>query len=71
LFDLDGTLIEFKFPVRESRILMLDFLRKRGYRISNFNENIRTQALIEQALEEWRQTVMLQMTPFDDIINWS
>jgi phosphoglycolate phosphatase len=46
---------------------MLEFLRKKGYQISNFDENMRTQALIDEAQEEWRQSAMLQKTPFDVI----
>ena len=53
LFDLDGTLIEFKFPVRESRFAMFDFLRINGYKVEHLKDNMRTQDLIDEADSQW------------------
>jgi HAD superfamily hydrolase (TIGR01509 family) len=53
LFDLDGTLIEFKFPIKESRLAMFDFLRKNGYKTDHFTDHMRTQDLIDDAEKQW------------------
>ena len=60
LFDLDGTLIEFKFPVRESRIAMFDFLRRNGYNVEHFNDDMRTQDLIDEAEIQWSRSEKLK-----------
>jgi phosphatidylglycerol---prolipoprotein diacylglyceryl transferase len=53
LFDLDGTLIEFKFPVKESRLAMFNFLKRNGYKVDHLKENIRTQELFDEAEAQW------------------
>lgn len=56
LFDLDGTLIEFKFPVRESRIAMFEFLTRNGYSTAGFKDTMRTQDLIDDAETQWKSS---------------
>jgi phosphoglycolate phosphatase len=49
LFDLDGTLVEFKFKVKESRLAMIEKLRRDGFDVGAMNEKTRTQAIIDEA----------------------
>lgn len=68
LFDLDGTLIEFKFPVRESRLAMFDFLRRNGYNLDHFKDNMRTQDLIDEAESQWSGSEKLkELHTFTDL----
>lgn len=60
LFDLDGTLIEFKFKVRESRIALIELLRRKGFNVESFNETTKTQPLIEDAERQWKTNVSLR-----------
>jgi HAD superfamily hydrolase (TIGR01549 family) len=49
LFDLDGTLVEFKFKVKESRVAMIEKLRHEGFDVSGMSETTRTQLIIDEA----------------------
>ena len=70
LFDLDGTLVEFKFKVKESRIAMIDLLKKEGYDPSPWSEDTRTQEIIDNAKEQWKSSGVLQdRKSFDKIRN--
>ena len=60
LFDLDGTLIEFKFPVKESRQAMIELLKKRNYDASQWTDQMRTQEIIDHACEQWHNSPVLQ-----------
>ena len=60
LFDLDGTLVEFKFKVKESRLAMIDLLAKKGFDQSGWNESSRTQEIIDQAEEQWKSSETLK-----------
>src|SRR5271165_151691 len=60
LFDLDGTLVEFKFRVKESRIAMIDFLESRSYDSTVWTESMRTQDIIDQSEEQWKSSRELQ-----------
>lgn len=53
LFDLDGTLIEFKFPIKESRRAMINLLELNGYNVGHLDDHIRTQDLIDSVREQW------------------
>jgi len=55
LFDLDGTLVEFKFKVRESRRAMIEWLRLKGFKVQNLTEATRTQEIIDAAYKEWKE----------------
>ncbi|MHB8565919.1 MAG: HAD family hydrolase [Nitrososphaerales archaeon] len=48
LFDLDGTLIEFKFKVKESRQAILEMLGLKGHELSKSSTDGRTQTLIDE-----------------------
>src|SRR5579863_10032443 len=48
LFDLDGTLIEFKFNVGESRIAMIEWLGKNGFDTNGLSPETKTQKLFEE-----------------------
>lgn len=65
LFDLDGTLIEFKFPVEESRHALLDFLKHSGFNVNQFNETMRTQDLVDGARLQWEKSNNLKSRPFN------
>ena len=67
LFDLDGTLIEFKFPVRESRRALFDFLKQSGFDVSRFTETMRTQDLIDSAYVQWKNSPALQARHLSDV----
>jgi HAD superfamily hydrolase (TIGR01549 family) len=60
LFDLDGTLIEFKFKVKESRVAMIELLKKEGYDPSRWSEATRTQEIIDSAKEQWNESTSLR-----------
>jgi HAD superfamily hydrolase (TIGR01509 family) len=47
MFDLDGTLIEFKFKVRESREEMIAHLRGLGFNDSELSRDMKTQAFMD------------------------
>lgn len=48
LFDLDGTLVEFKFKVKESRLAIIDWLSKNGFETSKLTPETKTQRIFEQ-----------------------
>jgi phosphoglycolate phosphatase len=48
LFDLDGTLVEFKFKVKESRLAVIDWLSKSGFDISGITPETKTQRIFDQ-----------------------
>ncbi len=48
LFDLDGTLVEFKFKVKESRLAIKDWLSKNGFDISSITPETKTQRIFDQ-----------------------
>jgi HAD superfamily hydrolase (TIGR01509 family) len=60
LFDLDGTLVEFKFKVRESRVAMIQFLKDKNYNPDSWTDAMRTQEIIDQAQEQWKMSKDLQ-----------
>jgi HAD superfamily hydrolase (TIGR01549 family) len=47
LFDLDGTLIEFKFKVKESRLAMIEWLKKNNFDTSKFSSETKTQKIFD------------------------
>jgi HAD superfamily hydrolase (TIGR01549 family) len=47
LFDLDGTLVEFRFKVKESRLAMIDWLGKNGFDTKNLTEETKTQRIFD------------------------
>lgn len=68
LFDLDGTLVEFKFKVKESRVAMIEFLKSKNYDSTPWADNMKTQEIIDQALEQWKNSEELQRAhDFKDI----
>ncbi|MGI0090249.1 MAG: HAD family hydrolase [Nitrososphaerales archaeon] len=67
LFDMDGTLIEFKFKIKESRIAMIDLLRQRGYETNDYSENMRTQDIIDDAKHQWIKSKELGQTDFSKL----
>ena len=60
LFDLDGTLVEFKFKVKESRVAMIELLKRRNYDSAPWFDSMRTQDIIDQASEQWKNSKDLQ-----------
>ncbi len=54
LFDLDGTLVEFKFDVKASRKAMIHWLAKQGFDTAEMSENTRTQSIIDAVYNQWR-----------------
>ena len=60
LFDLDGTLVEFKFKVKESRLAMIELLKKEGFDSSPWSEIMRTQEIIDNAREQWKASPVLK-----------
>lgn len=60
LFDLDGTLVEFKFKVKESRIAMIELLEKLKYDSGKWTDSMRTQEIIDGAEDQWRNSPDLQ-----------
>jgi HAD superfamily hydrolase (TIGR01549 family) len=60
LFDLDGTLIEFKFKVKESREAMIELLKKEGFDPLKWSEGSRTQEIIDNAREQWKASPYLR-----------
>lgn len=67
LFDLDGTLIEFKFPVKKSRRALFDFLRRSKFDVNRFTETMRTQDLIDAVHQQWTASRNPKSQPFDDV----
>ncbi|MBI2184384.1 MAG: HAD family hydrolase [Thaumarchaeota archaeon] len=55
LFDMDGTLIKFKFKVKESRRALIAKLREMGFDASSFSEEMPTQLIYDSALQQIRQ----------------
>jgi phosphoglycolate phosphatase len=49
LFDLDGTLVDFHFPIVPSRLAMIDYLKSKGFDCSKMSEQDRTQDIIDKA----------------------
>lgn len=47
LFDLDGTLIEFKFKVKESRLAIIEWLESNSYDVSGISPEMKTQAIFD------------------------
>jgi HAD superfamily hydrolase (TIGR01509 family) len=47
LFDLDGTLIEFKFDVKASRQAMIGWLRQHHFDVSGISDDYKTQAIFK------------------------
>lgn len=60
LFDLDGTIVEFKFPFRESRFALFDLLRKSGCNVESFREEMRTQEILDLAESQWKESEVLR-----------
>jgi phosphoglycolate phosphatase len=60
LFDFDGTLVEFNFPVKESRLAMIELLKNRNYDSSVWSDSMRTQDIIDQARDQWYKSSSLQ-----------
>lgn len=68
LFDLDGTIVEFKFPVRESRLALFELLMKSGYDVGSFRDNMRTQEIVDVAEAQWKDsTVLKKSESFSDL----
>ncbi len=60
LFDLDGTLIEFKFPIKESRLAMFNFLKRNGYEVDHYTDHMRTQDMIDDVENQWSASERLK-----------
>jgi phosphoglycolate phosphatase len=60
LFDLDGTLVEFKFKVKESRLALIELLKKKGFDDRSWTETTRTQRIIDDAETQWRNSENLR-----------
>lgn len=54
LFDMDGTLIKFKFKVKESRRALIMKLREMGFDTSRLSEELPTQLIYDGVLEQLR-----------------
>ena len=68
LFDMDGTIVEFKFPIHESRIALFASLKQGGYKVDSFRESMRTQDIVDLAEAQWRESEALrQSQPFSDV----
>ena len=52
LFDLDGTLVEFKFKVNESRQALINFLTSLHFDMSKINLETKTQRIFDIVLEQ-------------------
>jgi HAD superfamily hydrolase (TIGR01549 family) len=48
LFDLDGTLVEFRFKVKESRLAMIEWLHENGFDTENFSAETKTQRIFDE-----------------------
>ena len=53
LFDLDGTLIEFKFRIREAHQAMVEYIRNLGYDVSRIGDHTKTQDVIDDVKRQW------------------
>jgi HAD superfamily hydrolase (TIGR01549 family) len=49
LFDLDGTLVDFHFPIKPSRLAMIDYLSAKGFDCGQMSDADRTQDIIDKA----------------------
>lgn len=49
VFDIDGTLVTFKFDVRGTRIAIIEELSKRGFDTAGLNMTTPTQAMVDSA----------------------
>ena len=67
-FDLDGTLVEFKFKVRESRIALIELLKSKGFDVSLLNEATRTQLLVDEAERQWAALNLLKEKERFDVL---
>jgi len=70
LFDLDGTLVEFKFKVKESRLAMIDLLEKRNFNSESWTDSMRTQDIIDHARDQWINSKDLQKLHDFEVIRW-
>jgi phosphoglycolate phosphatase len=52
LFDLDGTLVEFRFKVKESRLAMIEWLKGNGFHTDDFTEETKTQKIFQAVKEQ-------------------
>src|SRR5579863_6352311 len=48
LFDLDGTLIEFKFRIRESRLAIIEWMTENGFDTSGLSGDTKTQYILTE-----------------------
>lgn len=67
LFDLDGTLIEFKFPIRESRHAMIQFLKQSGFDVTHLSESMRTQEMVDSICAQWHNSDILRSIDFVEL----
>lgn len=65
LFDLDGTLIEFRFKIKESRQAMIDFVRNLGLDIGRMNGHMKTQEVIDETRYQWERSLGKCVSDFD------
>lgn len=56
LFDLDGTLIEFKFDVKGSREAMIKWLGSHRFDVSSLSEDMKTQAIFQWVRKQCEET---------------
>ena len=68
MFDLDGTLIEFKFKVKESREALISHLQGLGFDVSRLSTELKTQAIIEQVKVQLEKSPELGLAyTFDEV----
>jgi HAD superfamily hydrolase (TIGR01509 family) len=67
LFDLDGTLIEFKFDVKNSRAAVIDWLSNAGFKVEGLSGHTRTQDIILWVKRECENGSGKNLPDFDSV----
>ncbi len=60
LLDLDGTLVEFKFNVKDAKNAMIAWLGKNGFSTTNLSDSLKSQEIIDRAQAQWSSSRDLQ-----------
>ncbi len=69
LFDLDGTLIEFKFRIREAHQAMIEYIRNLGYDVSRIGDHTKTQDVIDDVKRQWDELAHTDARSFELVRN--
>lgn len=69
IFDLDGTLIEFKFRIKEAHKAMVEYVGNLGYDVSRIGEQTRTQDVIDDVKRQWDGLSRTDSVSFEQIRN--